>query len=74
MNDWKLFTDFFKKIDGYKEKDKLIENKNKLKRKCPSKKSNNYDVGFILKSEYDNKDYIVKLTKNGIKRWSTYKE
>lgn len=72
-NDFNLFNDYFKKINGYND---LINNnvqKTKVKRKCPSKKSKEFNVGFILKSENDGLDYIVKLQSNGIKRWVIYK-
>ena len=70
INKWESFNDFFKTFDGYIEKkpEKVLINK------CPSIKSNQFDVGHIMVSEYNNKKYIVKLTKSGIKRWSLYKE
>ena len=70
VNDWKIFIEFFKTFKGY-IKTNLIDNK-KI-RKCPGQKSNSLTVGYILKSEFDNNEYIVKLTKNGIKRWTLYK-
>ena len=77
LNDYQIFNDFFKKIDGYTEileftpdyKSPNKEKTQKVKKKCPSQKSSNFNVGHILKSENDGLEYIVKLQSNGIKRW-----
>tara|TARA_Y100000389_G_scaffold205096_2_gene263088 strand:+ start:4039 stop:4902 length:864 start_codon:yes stop_codon:yes gene_type:complete len=76
LNEWETFIDFFKKIDGYNKYglEKIEEKPIKIKKKCPSKKSSDYQVGFILKSEFDGLDYTVKLQKNGVKRWIIYKQ
>ena len=65
---------FLKKYNELTKKYKLIKSINvdsklKYNRKCPSKLSKLYDIGYKQISENDNNWWIVKANKNGIKRW-----
>lgn len=45
------------------------EEEKKTTRKAPNLKSKDFEVGFRMISENDQKEYIVSLTKTGKKRW-----
>lgn len=51
----------------------VVEPEKKIN-KCPTQKSKNYDVGYILLSSNDNNKYVVYQDKNNVKKWKKYKE
>lgn len=80
INEWEKLNEFINSITGdnhqvVTEVDKNNgDSKKKNSRKPPGKKAKECEVGFIMTSEFDGKDYIVILTKDGRRRWSRHYE
>ena len=72
INEWLKLNEFINSITG--DNHQVVTEKviNKIIRKPPGKRAKECEVGFIMTSEFDNKDYIVILTKDGRRRWSRH--